>query len=63
MTADARSYLVQQLARFRLAAKGIRAQLEQIDLSIKEVQADLVMVIAAVDQIEEDEQVKKRNTA
>jgi hypothetical protein len=58
MSADARSYLVQQLARFRLAAKGIRLQLEQIDLSIKEVQADLVLVIAAVDEIEAD-QAKK----
>jgi len=58
MSADARSYLVQQLARFRLAAKGIKAQLEQIDLSIKEVQADIILVIAAVDDIE-SEQAKK----
>jgi hypothetical protein len=58
MTADARSYLVQQLGRFRLAAKGIKVQLEQIDMSIKEVQADLILVIAAVDEIEED-QAKK----
>ncbi len=54
MSADARSYLAQQLNRFRLAAKDMRAQLEQIDLKVKEVQTDLMCLMAAVDQLEED---------
>lgn len=58
MSADARSYLVQQLARFRLAAKGIRLHLEQIETSLNEVKADIILVIAALDEIEAD-QAKK----
>ncbi len=45
MSANARAYLVQQLARFRLAAK-------EIDRTIKELQADLILVIAAIDDLE-----------
>ena len=47
MSATARSYLVQQLARFRSAAK-------QIDKNIKELQADLILVIAALDDLEDE---------
>ena len=54
MSADARSYLVQQLARFRSAAK-------QIDKNIKELQADLILVIAALDEIEAEQ--AKRDAA
>lgn len=45
MSADARSYLVQQLARFRSAAS-------KIDRDIKELQADIIMVLAAIDDLE-----------
>jgi GTPase Era involved in 16S rRNA processing len=54
MSADARSYLVQQLARFRSAAK-------QIDKNIKELQADLILVIAAIDDLEAEQ--AKRDAA
>jgi hypothetical protein len=61
VSADARSYLVQQLSRFRLAAKEMRTQLDDIDRKLKEVQADLILVIAALDGIEEEE--SRRNVA
>ena len=50
----ARSYLAQQLGRFRLAAK-------EIDKNIKELQADVILLIAAVDEIEAEQ--AKRDAA
>lgn len=61
MSADARSYLVQQLGRIRLASNGLLERMSQVERGIKEVQADLVLVIAAVDDIEAEQ--AKRNVA
>ena len=54
MTADARSYLVQQTERLRLAVREIVSEFDQIERRIREVKKDLVCVVAALDQIEED---------
>lgn len=54
MTADARSFLVQKLERFQAAAKSMREQLASIEKNIKEVQEDLILVIAALDDLEEE---------
>lgn len=54
MTADARSYLMQQLGRLRLAAK-------ELEKNIRELQADVILVVAAVDEIEAEQH--KRDVA
>ena len=54
MSADSRSYLVQQLGRLRLAAK-------ELEKNIREIQADVILVVAAVDEIEAEQ--AKRDAA
>lgn len=53
MTATARTYLVQQLGRLQLAVKDITGQFERIEAKLKEVQCDLILVIAAIDDLED----------
>jgi hypothetical protein len=60
MSADARSYLVQQTQRLRLAVKEIQTEFHTIELRMREVQTDLICVVSALDEIEED---SKRNVA
>ncbi len=54
MTADARSYLVQQTERLRLAVKAIISELDQVERRSREVKADLIRVVAALDDLEEE---------
>jgi hypothetical protein len=54
MTADARSYLVQQTERLRLAVREIRSEFQHLELRMKEVQTDLICVVAAVDDIADE---------
>jgi hypothetical protein len=54
MTASARSYLVQQTQRLRLAAKTIISELDQIELRSREVKNDLCCLISALDENEEE---------
>lgn len=61
----ARSYLAQQLRKFRLAAKELRTQLEEIERKTKEVLADLVYIESALDDLEQEvqEQQSKKDVA
>lgn len=49
---NARSYLTQQLGRFQLAVSEIRREIDSIDKKFREVQQDLILVIAALDDLE-----------
>lgn len=50
----ARSYLTQQLERFQLAVRDIRAEIDVIDAKFREVQKDLILVVAALDDLEDE---------
>lgn len=60
-----RSYLAQQLRKFRLAAKELRSQLEEIERKTKEVLTDLICIEAALDALEQEvqEQMPKKDSA
>lgn len=51
----ARAYLAQKAQRLRIAINEIRLEFERIEVRTKEVQHDLILVISALDAIEDEE--------
>lgn len=52
---SARAYLAQRAQRLRLAINEIRIEFQRIEVRTKEVQHDLILVISALDAIEDEE--------
>ena len=52
---SARAYLAQKAQRLRLAINEIRIEFEHIEVRTKEVQHDLILVISALDAVEDEE--------
>lgn len=52
---SARQYLAQKAQRLRIAINEIRVEFERIEVRTKEVQHDLILVISALDAIEDEE--------
>ena len=54
MSATARDYLVQQLSRLRVASNALVTKIDHLDQGIKEVKCDLILTIAALDDLEDE---------
>jgi len=54
MSATASAFLAQKTERLRLAVREIRGEFTRIDASMKEVQHDLLLVISALDELEDE---------
>jgi hypothetical protein len=51
---SAAAYLAQRAQRLRIAINEIRTEFAHIQGSIKEVQHDLILVISALDELEDE---------
>ena len=51
---SAQLYLIQRAERLRLAVKAIRGEFEHVELSMKEVQNDLILVLSALQELQDE---------
>ena len=51
---SAQLHLVQSAERLRLAVKEIRGEFEHVEKSMKEVQNDLILVLSALQELQDE---------
>jgi hypothetical protein len=57
---SAKAYLAQKAQRLRLAINEIRLEFQRIEVRTKEVQHDLILVISALDQLEDESRTEAK---